>query len=170
MHTTVLARYDDLLLGLPYPVTLYNIAEQISHAKSDAVIGVAVPDAEGLARKLAYAMCKFPVHLIGAEIRFMRKAVAASLDVLAYAADTFIARLDNLETMTLNLAYDEDVAIRRAVLGLLGITREEFTLPSMLLSRADIECHGIEVSRSDPDTRDDFLAGWDITAVFHWHL
>lgn len=66
---TVLERYEDDLMGLPYPVTLLNVAEQVTNPDG-SVIGVGVPNAERIAATVAMALCFLPQRLIGAEVRF----------------------------------------------------------------------------------------------------
>src|SRR5208283_4485392 len=47
--THTLDRYEERLLGLPYPVVLLNAAEEITDPDTGEVLGVAVPHAEELA-------------------------------------------------------------------------------------------------------------------------
>lgn len=39
----VLERYEEHLMGLPYPVVLFDAAEEITDPDNGAVLGIAVP-------------------------------------------------------------------------------------------------------------------------------
>jgi transcriptional regulator with XRE-family HTH domain len=72
--TRILERYEDNLMGLPYPVAVIGSAEEVTDANGK-VLGVAVPNAEGAAAAVALALCFMPVQLLGAEVRFIRRVL-----------------------------------------------------------------------------------------------
>ncbi|MCA3416073.1 MAG: hypothetical protein INF84_15865, partial [Roseomonas sp.] len=80
----VLPRYEEKSLGLPYPVVLINAAVEHVDAAGN-VLGVSVPDLEGLAAAVAVARAFLPVELTGAEVRFMRKVIGMSAKDFAEA-------------------------------------------------------------------------------------
>jgi hypothetical protein len=59
----VLERYEEHLMGLPYPVVLFDAAEEITDPDNGAVLGIAVPDSEELAAAVALALCFMPARL-----------------------------------------------------------------------------------------------------------
>jgi transcriptional regulator with XRE-family HTH domain len=83
---TVLEHHEDNLMGLPYPVTLLNVAEQVTDPDG-SVIGVGVPNAEGIAATVAMALCFLPHRLTGAEVRFIRRVLGKSSQDLAAIVD-----------------------------------------------------------------------------------
>lgn len=66
-------RHEESGLGLPYPVIVMNAAQEL--VEDNEVIGVRVPDLEGLARSVAVTRALCPLALAGAEIRFMRRVL-----------------------------------------------------------------------------------------------
>ncbi|MBV1829247.1 hypothetical protein HNW77_00020 [Komagataeibacter sp. AV436] len=59
-------------LGLPYAVTLIDTAEEEIDETTGEVIGVSVPDMEGLVAAVAMARVLIPTGLLQQEVRFMR--------------------------------------------------------------------------------------------------
>jgi DNA-binding transcriptional regulator YiaG len=70
----VMERYEETGLGLPYPVVLLGSAVEHLDAEGN-VIGVSVPDLEGLAAAVALSRAFDPVALDGREVRFLRKLI-----------------------------------------------------------------------------------------------
>jgi DNA-binding XRE family transcriptional regulator len=81
----VLERYEENLMGLPYPIVLLDAAEEIVDPDDGQVLGVAVPDAEGIAVVVALALCFLPVRLTGPEVRFIRRVLGMKGKELAEA-------------------------------------------------------------------------------------
>lgn len=67
-----LPSYEEDGLGLPYAVTLVDAAEEEVDDQTGEVIGVSVPDIEGLAAAVAIARVLVPVGLLPQEVRFLR--------------------------------------------------------------------------------------------------
>lgn len=68
----VLETYEEDGLGLPYAVTLVNAAEAEIDDDTGEVLGVSVPDIEGLAAAVAMARVLLPAGLLSEEIKFFR--------------------------------------------------------------------------------------------------
>ena len=92
----VLPRYEESGLGLPYPVVLINAAEEHADAAGN-VLGVSVPDLEGLVAAVAVARAFLPVELTGSEVRFMRKVIGMSAKDFAEALKLDPASLSRWE-------------------------------------------------------------------------
>lgn len=67
----VIEKYDDNMLGLPYPVTILRSAEECVDASGN-IVGRGYPDVEGLCRELALQLCHIPTYLTGKEVKFIR--------------------------------------------------------------------------------------------------
>ncbi|MFT8551842.1 MAG: hypothetical protein ABF739_12245 [Acetobacter okinawensis] len=68
----VLETYEEDGLGLPYAVTLVNAAEVEIDDDTGEVLGVSVPDMEGLAAAVAMARALLPAGLLPEEVKFFR--------------------------------------------------------------------------------------------------
>jgi transcriptional regulator with XRE-family HTH domain len=112
--TRVLERYEENLLGLPYPVTLINAAEEVAHPKTGEILGIAVPGVEELAAAVALALCLMPVRLTGAEVRFIRRTLGMSGQELAEAVGMDPATLSRWEHDKQAVGGWADKAIRMA--------------------------------------------------------
>ena len=92
-------RYEDTGLGLPYPVTLLNAAEELLDDETGESLGVRVPNLEGLAAAVAVARCLDPMQLAGQEVRFVRHTLSLTQRELAnqleIAAAETISRWEN---------------------------------------------------------------------------
>jgi transcriptional regulator with XRE-family HTH domain len=115
---TVLERYEDDLMGLPYPVTLLDIAEQVT-GPDGSVIGVGVPNAEGIAATVAMALCFLPQRLIGAEVRFVRRVLGKSSQELAAIVDLDPSTQSRWENDKQEVAARTEKALRMAAVLLL---------------------------------------------------
>lgn len=91
-----IARYEEDGLGLPYPVVLVDSAEAEIDA-SGAMVGVSVPDMEGLACAVALVRCIDPLQLAGEEVRFIRHVLDLSGRELAQAMGMDHATLSRWE-------------------------------------------------------------------------
>ncbi|MBS0986634.1 hypothetical protein [Acetobacter thailandicus] len=89
-----LSFYEEDGLGLPYAVTLVDAAEEEIDDKTGEVIGISVPDMEGLAAAVAMARVLSPIGLLSQEVRFLRDvldmgsaemAKALSMDASTYS-------------------------------------------------------------------------------------
>ncbi len=63
MMTHTMDRYEEKLIGLPYPVVLLGSAEEVTHPTTGKVLGVAIPDAEEMAAAVGLALCFSPTRL-----------------------------------------------------------------------------------------------------------
>lgn len=112
--THVLERYEEKLMGLPYPIILLDAAEEITHPESGEVLGVAIPDAEELAAAVALALCFMPARLTGAEVRFLRRVMGMTGQELATAVEMDPATLSRWETGKQDIGAWADKAVRMA--------------------------------------------------------
>ena len=115
---TVLERYEDDLMGLPYPVILLNVAEQVTNPDG-SVIGVGVPNAERIAATVAMALCFLPQRLIGAEVQFIRRVLGKSSQELAAIVDLDPSTLSRWENDKQEVATRTEKALRMAAVLLL---------------------------------------------------
>lgn len=115
----VLPRYEERGLGLPYPVVLINAAEEHSDAAGN-VLGVSVPDLEGLAAAVAVARAFLPVELTGAEVRFMRKVIGMSAKDCAEALKLDPASLSRWENNKQTLGGWAESQVRLATVAILA--------------------------------------------------
>jgi transcriptional regulator with XRE-family HTH domain len=79
-------RHEEKALGLPYPVVLIDCVQEEIDDVTGEPANVTFQDMEGLVATLAAAVCHFPVQLLGAEVRFIRR-------VLGFKANTFAESL-----------------------------------------------------------------------------
>lgn len=167
--THVLDRYEEKLMGLPYPVVLLNAAEEITHPKTGAVLGVAVPDAEELAAAVALALCFMPARLSGAEVRFIRRVMGMTGQELAAAVEMDPATLSRWEHDKQTVGGWADKAIRMAAVLRLqdrapaSSLRPEDIVNLRLAPRPTDSLPTIEVHRvgSDDAGRESEVKGWD---------
>ena len=115
----VLPRYEEKGLGLPYPVVLINAAEEHVDAAGN-VLGVSVPDLEGLAAAVAVARAFLPVELTGAEVRFMRKVIGMSAKDFAEALKLDPASLSRWENNKQTLGGWAESQVRLAAVAILA--------------------------------------------------
>jgi DNA-binding transcriptional regulator YiaG len=167
MMTHVLDRYEERLMGLPYPVVLINAAEEVTHPKTGAVIGVAVPDAEELAAAVALALCFMPTRLSGTEVRFIRRVMGMTGQELAAAVEMDPATLSRWEHGKQDVGGWADKAIRMA-----AVLRLQDRAPASSLRPEDIVSlrfaprpagshPTIEVHRVGSDEAETEVKGWD---------
>ena len=112
--THVLDRYEEKLMGLPYPVVLLDAAEEITHPKTGKVLGVSIPNAEELAAAVALALCFMPVRLTGAEVRFIRRVMGMTGQELAAAVEMDPATLSRWEHDKQTVGAWADKTVRMA--------------------------------------------------------
>ncbi|MFN9096336.1 MAG: hypothetical protein ACK5WN_18785 [Alphaproteobacteria bacterium] len=115
----VLPRYEEKSLGLPYPVVLINAAVEHVDAAGN-VLGVSVPDLEGLAAAVAVARAFLPVELTGSEVRFMRKVIGMSAKDFAEALKLDPASLSRWENNKQTLGGWAESQVRLATVGMLA--------------------------------------------------
>jgi len=77
MQRRIMERYEEEGLGLPYPIVLINAAVEYLDEEGN-LVGISVPNLEGLAAAVAVARAFIPVELDGREVRFMRKVIGVS--------------------------------------------------------------------------------------------
>jgi transcriptional regulator with XRE-family HTH domain len=114
----VLPRYEEKGLGLPYPVVLINAAEEHSDAVGN-VLGVSVPNLEGLAAAVAVARAFLPVELTGSEVRFLRKVIGMSAKDFAEALKLDPASLSRWENNKQTLGGWAESQVRLATVAIL---------------------------------------------------
>ena len=114
----VLPRYEEKGLGLPYPVVLINAAEEHSDAAGN-VLGVSVPNLEGLAAAVAVARAFLPVELTGREVRFLRKVIGMSAKDFAEALKLDPASLSRWENNKQTLGGWAESQVRLATVAIL---------------------------------------------------
>src|ERR1019366_7390172 len=169
MMTHVLDRYEEKLMGLPYPITLINAAEEVTHPKTGEVLGVTVPDAEELAAAVSLALCFMPLRLSGAEIRFVRRVMGMTGQELAAAVEMSPETLSRWENGKQEVGGWADKAIRMA-----AILRLQDRAPASSLRPEDIvslrfgprptdthpriEVHRVRSERAGADSE---IKGWD---------
>ena len=112
--THVLDRYEEKLVGLPYPVTLVNAAKEVTHPRTDEILGIAVPNSEELAAAVALALCFMPARLIGAEVRFIRRVLGMTGQELAAAIEMDPATFSRWENGKQDVGAWADKAVRMA--------------------------------------------------------
>lgn len=112
--TRIIERYEENLMGLPYPIVLLDAAEEVTDPVSGEVLGVAVPHAEELAAAVALALCFMPVRLSGPEVRFIRRVLGMTGQDLAAAVEMNAATLSRWENDKQEVGGWADKAIRMA--------------------------------------------------------
>ena len=80
----IIARHEEDGLGLPYPVVLIDSAEE-ELDEAGAVVGLSVPDLEGLTAAVVVARCLNPWQLAGEEVRFIRSVLGMTARDMAEA-------------------------------------------------------------------------------------
>lgn len=131
--TRILERYEDRLMGLPYPIMLLDAAEEVTHPRTGRVIGVAIPNAEELAAAVALALCFMPVRLIGAEVRFIRRVLDMTGQEFAAAVEMDPATLSRWENGKQEVGAWADKAVRMA-----AVLQLQDRAPGSHLQPADI--------------------------------
>ena len=167
--THVLDRYEEKLMGLPYPIVLLNAAEEITHPKTGKVLGVAVPDAEELAAAVALALCFMPTRLTGAEVRFIRRVMGMTGQELAAAVEMDPATLSRWEHGKQEVGGWADKAVRMAAVLCLqdrapGSSLRPEAIVSLRLTPRPTNYHPtIEVHRvgSEEVAAESEVKGWD---------
>nr|WP_294557275.1 hypothetical protein [uncultured Rhodopila sp.] len=66
--------YEEKGIGLPYPVILLNIVQELIDDRGER-IGTRIPNLQGLSATVAIARCLHPLKLRGAEVRFIRRVL-----------------------------------------------------------------------------------------------
>lgn len=112
--THVLERYEEKLMGLPYPVVLLGAAEEVTHPKNSKLLGVAIPGSDELAAAVALALCFMPTRFIGSEVRFIRRVLGMSGQELAAAVEMDPATLSRWENGKQEVGSWADKAVRMA--------------------------------------------------------
>ncbi|AQS86898.1 hypothetical protein AA101099_0758 [Neoasaia chiangmaiensis NBRC 101099] len=84
MFRTIKEHHEDGL-GLPYPVVLIEAAEEEIDPATGDVVGIHVPDIEGLAAAVALARVLTPTGLLPQEVKFLRDVL--DLGSAEFAAD-----------------------------------------------------------------------------------
>lgn len=169
----VLERYEEHLMGLPYPVVLFDAAEEITDPDNGAVLGIAVPDFEELAAAVALALCFMPARLTGAEVRFIRRVLGMTGQDLAAAVEMDPSTLSRWENGKQTVGGRADKAIRMAaVLQLQDRAPGSHQHPEEIVglrlgARAEGSNPEITVRRVRPEHEiaESEAKGWDATAL-----
>jgi transcriptional regulator with XRE-family HTH domain len=171
--TRILERYDEELMGLPYPITLLDAAEEIADPNTGEVLGVAVPNSEELAAAVALALCFMPTRLLGAEVRFIRRVLGMTGQELAAAVEMDPATLSRWEHGKQDVGGWADKAVRMAAVLQLqdhapgsSLRPEDVVMLRLEPRQSDahpkIEVHRV---RSDNSVIETETKGWDAVAT-----
>ena len=76
VESTIVPAYEASGLGAPFKVILEQAAKVETCAKCGVMLGTYIPDMEGLFHAVVFTRALEPRKLLGAEIRFMRKAMS----------------------------------------------------------------------------------------------
>jgi transcriptional regulator with XRE-family HTH domain len=170
MMTQTLDRYEERLMGLPYPIVLLNAAEEVTHPKTGKVIGIAVPNSEELAAAVALALCFMPVRLIGDEVRFIRRVLGMTGQDLASSVEMDPATLSRWEHGKQEIGGWADKAVRMAAVLQLqdrapgSSLRPEDVVTLRLSPRLAGSYPTIEVRRMRAEHENE-IKGWDAEAT-----
>lgn len=167
--TRVLERHEEKLMGLPYPIVLRDAAEEITDPRTGDPLGIAIPNSEELAAAVALALCFMPVRLVGAEVRFIRRALGMTGQELAAAVEMDPATLSRWEHDKQPVGGWADKAIRMAAVLRLqdhapGSSIRPEDLVTLRLRPREPGVHpAIEVHRVRPETQsaEQEVKGWD---------
>lgn len=138
-------RYEEKLMGLPYPVVLFNAAEEVTHPTTGETLGVAIPDAEEMAAAVALALCFIPTRLTGAEVRFIRRVLDMTGQELAAAVEMNPATFSRWEHGKQEVGGWADKAVRMA-----AVLRLQDRAPGSSLRPEDVVT--LRFSPRDPAT------------------
>lgn len=108
---TVVDRHTENLMGLP--VVLLNAAFEAKHGDE---VGVVVPDVEALECAMAVARVTVPIKLSGAEIRFLRRAIAEKAMNLAKFLDVTAETFSRWENGAIPISTNPERILRLRVL------------------------------------------------------
>ena len=170
--TQVLDRYEEKLMGLPYPIVLLDAAEEITHPKTGETLGIAIPDSEELAAAVALALCFLPVRLTGTEVRFIRRVLGMSGQDLAAAVEMDPATLSRWENGKQDVGGWADKAVRMAAVLRLqdrapGSSLRPEDVVTLRLAPRGLDTHPlVEVRRvrSEHAGTESEIKGWDAEA------
>lgn len=115
----ILERYEDNGMGLPYPITLINIAERVVNPDTGEEIGISIPNLESVVAEVAAALCFMPQKLSGAEVRFIRRVLSMNGQELAEALGMDPATLSRWENGKQDIGCWADGSVRMAAILLL---------------------------------------------------
>ncbi|MDT8330216.1 helix-turn-helix domain-containing protein [Roseomonas gilardii] len=113
-------RYEEDGLGLPYPVVLYNAAQEEVDDETGKVIGISIPNMEGLVAAVAILRAMIPVQLDGAEVRFIRQVIGKSSKQFAEELNLDPATLSRWENNKQTVGEWADGQVRHAAVLLLS--------------------------------------------------
>lgn len=96
----IVPEFVDDLMGAPFQVVLENSVLEERCEKCGKVLGVTIPDLDGLMAAIAMARALDPQKLSGEEIRFLRKAIGWKAKELAEFLEISPDHLSRCETGT----------------------------------------------------------------------
>ncbi len=170
MMTQTLDRYEEKLMGLPYPVVLLDAAEEVTHPKTGKVLRITIPEAEEMAAAVALALCFIPTRLTGAEVRFIRRVLDMTGKDFASAVEMDRATLSRWEHGKQEVGAWADKAVRMAAVLQLqdrapGSSLRPEDVVTLHFAPRDPELHPqIEVRRTPRSTQSRTASpvqGWD---------
>lgn len=169
--TYTLDRYEEELMGLPYPIVLLNAAEAVTDPDSGEVLGTSVPNAEELAAAVAVALCMMPVRLIGPEVRFIRRVLGMTGQEFAAAVEMDPATLSRWEHGKQEVGGWADKAVRMAAVLKLqdhapgSSIHPEDVVTLRIRPRTADSYPEIEVRRvrAEHEVEETAIKGWDAT-------
>ncbi len=120
-------RYEETGLGLPYPVILIDAAEEELDEDGN-VVGIHIPEMEGLVAAVAITRCLIPIRLSGAEVRFIRKVIGKNAKQFAEDLEMDPATYSRWENDKQSVGAWADKQVRQAAIILLREKVPHFSL------------------------------------------
>ncbi len=128
-----LASYEADQLGLPYPVTLIEGAEEEFDDATGERTGISIPDLDELVIMIALSRAMFSVQLTGGEVKFMRQVIGMSQKAFAEGIAVDPATLSRWENGKIEVGEWADKAVRMAV-----VLAAPALLPGMFIDGLDV--------------------------------
>lgn len=113
-------RYEEDGLGLPYPVTLIDGAEEQIDDDTGEVIGISIPAMETLVAAVAITRARIPVQLSGDEVRFIRGVIGVGSKAFAEALEMDPATFSRWENGRQTVGAWADKQVRMAAVIMLA--------------------------------------------------
>ncbi|MCX2560589.1 hypothetical protein OQ252_04115 [Acetobacter farinalis] len=137
-----LPSYEEDGLGLPYAVTLVDAAEEEVDDTTGEVIGISVPDMEGLAAAVAMARVLIPVGLLPQEVRFLRDVLDMRSAEMAKALSMDASTYSRWENGKQTVGQWADKQMRLVVVTVLQGRFPHFSVdPKTVVSLMPVEAH-----------------------------
>lgn len=107
-----LPKYEDKLLGLPFPAILIDAVIEEKCRECGKIIGHTIPNLEGLIAAAAVGRALCPLKLRGADISFLRKALDWKAKELAEYLGHSPEHISKCENSKRTLSASDERAIR----------------------------------------------------------